>query len=139
MNANLMKIFAISAMLLAGACAFAQAPQLDEKALKEFREKLDQTVEDMEITFDLEDWQTFYVDSIFTYNFTQRRDELLELQSKKVTVEDAYARIDDKWMEATYQALHKVFNEKQWAKYLKTGAAKDKKARDKRAEKRNQQ
>ena len=37
--------------------------------------------------------------------------------------------------EQIYQAMHKVFNEEQWEKYLKSGAARDKKARDKRAAK----
>lgn len=133
-----MKFFAITTILFVSVCAFAQAPQLDEKAEKEFREKIEQSVEDMERTYDLEDWQTFYVDSILTYNSIHRRDELLELQASKVSVEDAYQRVDDKWMEATYQAFQKIFDEKQWNKYLKSGAAKDKKSRDKREEKRKQ-
>ena len=43
---------------------------------------------------------------------------------------------EDKWEEQIYTAMEKVLDEKQWAKYLKTGAAREKKARDKRAAKR---
>ena len=39
-------------------------------------------------------------------------------------------------MEQIYNAFSKVFDEDQWAKYLKQGAAREKKARDKRAAKR---
>ena len=42
-------------------------------------------------------------------------------------------------MEKNYNALHAILNEEQWTKYLKTGAARDKKARDKREAKRQQQ
>ena len=35
--------------------------------------------------------------------------------------------------------MHAILNETQWQKYLKQGAAKAKKARDKRAEKRENQ
>ena len=38
-------------------------------------------------------------------------------------------------MEQMYQALRKVFDDKQWTKYLKSGAARDKKMRDKRMKK----
>ena len=49
---------------------------------------------------------------------------------------DIYQTTQDKWAEQIYNALQKVFDEDQWAKYLKSGAARDKKARDKRAAKR---
>jgi hypothetical protein len=43
--------------------------------------------------------------------------------------------VQDKWLEAIYQSYLRILNENQKAKYLKSGAAKAKKARDKRAEK----
>ena len=49
---------------------------------------------------------------------------------------DVYQQVQDKWAEQIYVALQKVLDEKQWAKYLKNGAAREKKSRDKRAEKR---
>ena len=44
----------------------------------------------------------------------------------------AVARIHDKWMEKIDAAYKKIFNPEQWAAYLKSGAAKQQKARDKR-------
>ena len=41
-------------------------------------------------------------------------------------------------MEQMYQSFSKVFNEEQWDKYLKAGAQRDKRLRDKREAKRQQ-
>ena len=41
-------------------------------------------------------------------------------------------QVSDKWAEQIYNSLHKIMNEDQWSKYLKQGAARDKKTRDKR-------
>jgi len=136
-----MKKFAITALLLLPFCALAQTqqgPQDEAAALKKLQEAIDNQVERYADALDLEDWQVFYVDSIFTYNFTHRSDELKELSKAKVSNENAYYAVDDKWMEANYQALQKVFNEDQWARYLKMGALKEKKSRDKRAAKRGE-
>lgn len=131
-----MKKFAIAIMLLLPLCALAQVPQLkDEKAQKELREALDKEVERMTDNLALEVWQEFYVDSIFTHNYTMRYLELQDLNDKKVSNSDAYTAVSDKWMEANYQAIKKILDEEQWAKYEKLGAGRDKRARDKRAEK----
>ena len=45
---------------------------------------------------------------------------------------DIYTRTSDKWAENIYVAFRKVLNDNQWDKYLKNGAARDKKAREKR-------
>ena len=47
-------------------------------------------------------------------------------------------RVQDKWMEQMYQSYKKVFTEEQWNKYLKAGAQRDKRNRDKREAKRMQ-
>ena len=65
------------------------------------------------------------------------RVELKSLQAAKMSNADVYQQVQDKWAEQIYVALQKVLDEKQWAKYLKNGAAREKKARDKRAAKRN--
>ena len=86
---------------------------------------------------ELEDWQSFYVDSILTHDYDALRVELKSLQAAKMSNADVYQQVQDKWAEQIYVALQKVLDEKQWAKYLKNGAAREKKARDKRAAKRN--
>ena len=80
----------------------------------------------------LEYWQEFYVDSILTHNLSAMAEELAQLQQAKVENADLYLDVRDKWNEATDQALARVFDETQWKKYLKTGAGREKKARDKR-------
>ena len=135
MRYKAIKYFVICALSFLPFCAFAQQQSPEEEA-KQFREALDKTVDNYTDQFDLEIWQTFYVDSILTHDYEAMRDELKGLQAAKMSNSDAYTRVQDKWMEQMYVSLQKVFNEEQWAKYLKTGAARDKKARDKRAAKR---
>ena len=135
MRYKAIKYFAICVLSILPFCAFAQQ-QSEEEELKQFREAIDRTVDSYTDQFDLESWQTFYVDSILTHDYEAMREEIKGLQAAKMSSSDAYTRVQDKWAEQMYNSLQKVFNEEQWAKYLKTGAARDKKARDKRAAKR---
>ena len=136
MNYKAIKIFWIGALLLLPLWAGAQQPQSEEEELKQMREMIDRTVDNYTSLLDLEDWQTFYVDSILTHDYEAMRQELKDMRDAKMTNTDGYQRVQDKWAEQVYNAFQKVFNEEQWAKYLKTGAARDKKSRDKRAAKR---
>ena len=138
MRYRAIKIFGIAALLLLPfrAGAQQQQQQSEEEELKQMQEAIDRAVENYENTLDLEIWQTFYVDSILTHDYEAMRDELKDMQAAKLSNSDAYTRVQDKWMEQIYNSLQKVFNEEQWAKYLKSGAAREKKARDKRAAKR---
>ena len=117
--------------------ALAQQQQLTpEQEEKKIREGIEQMVLRYEESLDLEIWQTFYVDSILTHNYAAMADETKQLAQNRVENYDLYIMITDKWEEKTYDAFHKILSEDQWTKYLKTGAARAKKARDKRAEKR---
>ena len=136
MNYKAIIIFWIGALLLLPLWAGAQQPQTEEEELKQMREMIDRTVDNYTSLLDLEDWQTFYVDSILTHDYEAMRQELKDMRDAKMTNTDGYQRVQDKWAEQVYNAFQKVFNEEQWAKYLKTGAARDKKSRDKRAAKR---
>ncbi len=137
MKYKAIKIFGIAAMLLLPFQAGAQQAQGAEEEIKQMREAIDQTVENYERILELEDWQSFYVDSILTHDYDALRVELKSLQAAKMSNADVYQQVQDKWAEQVYVALQKVLDEKQWAKYLKNGAAREKKARDKRAAKRN--
>ena len=135
MRYKAIKYFAICVLSLLPLCAAAQ--QQDEATeLKQLHEAIEQKVDTYTTQLDLEIWQTFYVDSILTHDYEAMRDELKVLQSAKMSNADAYAQVQDKWNEQMYNSMQKVLDEDQWAKYLKTGAARDKKARDKRAAKR---
>ena len=136
MGYKAIKFFGIAALLLLPFLAGAQQPQSEEEELKQLREVIDKTVAAYETQLRLEDWQTFYVDSILTHDYDALRLELKALREAKVSNVDIYQTTQDKWAEQIYNALQKVFDEDQWAKYLKSGAARDKKARGKRAAKR---
>ena len=133
------KFFGITALLLLPLWVGAQQPQEDEaKELKDLYVAIEEQVDNYTNQLDLEVWQTFYLDSILTHDYMAMRDELKGLRDAKMTNVDLYQTVRDKWNEQIYNSLEKVFNEEQWARYLKSGAARDKKARDKRAAKRKQ-
>ena len=136
MRYKAIKFFWITTLLLLPLWAVAQQPQSEEEELKQMREAIDATVENYEKLLDLEIWQTFYVDSILTHDYDMLRRELKDLRDAKISNTDAYQRVQDRWAEQIYVSLEKVFNDEQWQKYLKSGAARDKKSRDKRAAKR---
>lgn len=123
-------------LLLLPLCVFAQEQKTPEQQEKEFREAIEKEVDRYADNLDLDDWQIFYVDSILTHDYTAMQREMMELSSAKVSNSDIYYIAQDKWMENIYNSFKKIFTEEQWAKYLKSGALRDKKARDKRAEKR---
>ena len=120
--------------LLALVClpASAQSGQKKEDKEKKRDEVIQNQVSNLENSLKLETWQTFYVDSILNHDYRAMQDELDNLSSAKVSNTDIYIRTQDKWNEQIYQALSKVMNEAQWNKYLKMGAAREKKFRDKR-------
>lgn len=131
-----MKIFGILLLSLLTLSASAQQQGQSEqdkiKEEKQLREYIDKNVEQTGINLGLEDWQLFYVDSILTHDVTAMTAEIKQLQASKVSNSAVYEQVQDKWLEAIYQAMGKVLNEDQWNKYLKQGAAREKKARDKR-------
>lgn len=128
-------------MLLVPGVALAQqqAPQTPEQREKQMYENIQKQVDNMAESLDLEDWQIFYADSILTTNFGALAKEFEDLGKNKVSDPEVYSRLQDACMEKNYNAFRRILNEQQWAKYLKTGAARDKKARDKREAKRQQQ
>jgi len=133
-----MKFLGIIVSLLLPLCAMAQQSVSDaEKEAKQMRTAIDAQIESLTRSLDLEDWQVFYADSIMTHDYAAMSDELKMLRDSKVSNTDAYQRTMDKWFEQMYQSLHKVLSDSQWEKYRKSGAARDKKARDKREAKRN--
>lgn len=126
-------------LLLAGFSAAAQEQLTPEQREKQLYENIQKQVDDLTQSLKLEDWQVFYLDSILVNNFTAMSAEFEDMSKNRVSSQDLYIYIQDKWMEENYNAIHKILDDNQWQKYLKQGAAKAKKARDKRAEKRENQ
>ena len=130
------KLFVTVAFLLLPMCVFAQRTQYDKEEQKKLDEAIDKQVEHYTEFLDLEDWQSFYVDSILRHDMYALRDEVMDLSDAKVSNPDLYFVAQDKWHEKIYNSFRKVLDDEQWAKYLKAGAEREKKARDKRAAKR---
>lgn len=80
----------------------------------------------------LEYWQVFYVDSTLQHDYAAWQEEVKKLQSARVDNYDLYTITSDKWMEQIDKTYKKLFTPQQWAAYLKSGAAKQQKAREKR-------
>ena len=127
----LIALFSLSATVMAQ----SQQPQTPEEQEKQLLEFIDNEVQRLSGALKLEYWQEFYVDSTLVHDYHAMQDEIKELQAAKVSNYDLYTAIQDKWQEQIYNSYHRFFNEEQWKKYLKTGAAREKKARDKRREK----
>ena len=81
---------------------------------------------------ELEDWQVFYVDSTLKHDYPAMIAEYEKLRSSKITNTGMYQAVQDKWMDQIDQTYKRIFTPEQWAAYLKSGAAKMQKAREKR-------
>ena len=135
-----MKILRIAAIAAIMALALPLAAQelTAEQQEKALYEMIQTQINNMEKALDLEDWQIFYVDSILTHDYRAMQAELIGLRNSKISSQDRYYRVQDKWNEQIYNAIHGVLDEPQWQKYLKSGAAREKKNRDKRAAKKGE-
>lgn len=122
----------VPAFLLIGTLTAAQSQQQDPPDFLEIAEK---EADRLEGLLDLEDWQTFYVDSTLKHDYVAMNDEIMALQKTKVSNVDLYIKVQDKWVDTIEASYRKIFNDEQWEAYLKSGAGKAQKARAKRREK----
>ena len=130
----LLAIVALMTMFSLSAAAQEQTAE-EIKAEKELYESIEKEVDRLASQLDLDDAQIFYVDSILVHDYKAMQAELKDLSNKKVSNADIYYDVQYKWLDKIYYAYQKIFDEDQWAKYLKNGAERDKKARDKKREK----
>ncbi len=125
-----LKIFLsiISLLVFAGVSSYAQ--QNEEQP--DIYEQAEMEADRLQRLLDLEDWQVFYVDSTLKHDFPAMMAEYENLKKSKVDNSSMYVAVRDKWMEQIDATYKRIFNEEQWTAYLKSGAAKAQKARDKR-------
>ena len=128
---NLVAILSVfvSAVSLSSVCCMAQSqpeepPTVTEMAAAE--------AERLERLLDLEYWQVFYVDSTLQHDYQAMQDEYTALRDAKVSNMSMYIAVQYKWMEKIDSTYRKYFTPQQWKAYLKSGAAKMQKAREKR-------
>jgi len=136
-----MKIY-LSLYVLAGlslsvfaASAQNQPPQTPQEQEKQLIEYIDKEVQRLSDLLKLEYWQEFYVDSTLTHDLRARMEEIQALQKAKVENPDLYVAMSDKWMEQIDRSYKRFFTEEQWNKYMKSGADRARRAREKRKEK----
>lgn len=127
-------LYIILSMLIFGSVnAFAQ--EQEEQKVQTPEEMAAKEADRLGDLLKLEYWQVFYVDSTLQHDFTALQDEMNKLQSARVENYDLYMSVRDKWFEQIDNTYKKIFTPEQWTLYLKTGAAKNIKAREKRKEK----
>ena len=130
-----MKLFIVTAFLFLG--SFLASAQ--EQKQPDIYQQAETEADRLQKLLDLEDWQVFYVDSTLKHDWPAMIAEYDDLRMKKVSNSSMYQAVQDKWMEQIDKTYEKIFNPEQWAAYLKTGAAKLQKAREKRKAKAAQQ
>ena len=123
-----MKLFIMTVCLFLG--SFAASAQ--EQKQPDIYEQAEAEADRLQRLLDLEDWQVFYVDSTLKHDYPAMIAEYDKLRNSKVSNSSMYLAVQDKWMEQIDNTYKKIFNPKQWAAYLKSGAAKMQKAREKR-------
>ena len=114
----------LSAVFSVQASAQQEGPDIYQRAEEE--------ADRLQRVLDLEDWQVFYVDSTLKHDLSAIMSEYEKLRASKVSNVSMYQAVQDKWMEKTDETYRRIFTDEQWAAYLKSGAAKTIKAREKR-------
>lgn len=122
---------------LIGVFAGAQENKTPEEREKELYESIQKQVDRLAEQLNLTGGQIFYVDSILTHDYNAMVKELNDMSTARVSNGSLYEAVQDKWAERIYQAFEKLFTQEQWQEYLKSGASREKKLRDKRAAKLN--
>lgn len=112
-------------------CAFSLFAQ-EGPARPDPEEVAERECERLESLLNLEDWQVFYVDSTLRNDLSGMFAELEKMQRSRIENTDIYMSVQDKWMEMTQNSYKKIFNEEQWAAYLRSGGARIIKDREKR-------
>ena len=128
-----MKALLLPVLMLAGVLAVSvEASAQEQQKQPDVYEQAETEADRLQRVLDLEDWQVFYVDSTLKHDFPAMMAEYDKLRAAKVSNTSMYQSVQDKWMEQIDATYKKIFNPQQWAAYLKSGAAKAQKAREKR-------
>ena len=127
MKFRLICICAVMLFAFYSPCTYAQQPQQPD-----IYEQIENEADRLQRMLDLEDWQVFYVDSTLKHDFPAMQAEMQKLSEAKVANRDMYIKVQDRWMDQIDATYQRIFTEEQWAAYLKQGAGKAQKAREKR-------
>ncbi|MBR5274822.1 MAG: hypothetical protein IKU33_06230 [Bacteroidales bacterium] len=121
------RVLAALLMIFMGFEAYAQ-----QQNQPDILEQAEMEADRLQRLLDLEDWQTFYIDSTLKHDYSAMLAEYEQLQKAKVSNSAMYLAVQDKWRDKMDEAFRRFLNDEQWDAYLKTGAGKAQKARAKR-------
>ena len=119
-------VFVLSFLSLSSNVSAQEQQQMD------IFERAEEEADRLQRMLDLEDWQVFYVDSTLKHDYPAMMADYEKLQLSKVANVSLYQSVQDKWMDKIDQTYKRIFSEEQWITYLKSGAGKAQKAREKR-------
>lgn len=122
----------ILSLMVSGFEASAQQQKQDGP---DIYEQAEAEADRLQRILDLDDWQVFYVDSTLKHDYPAMMAEFDELRASKVSNTDIFQGVQDKWWDRIDASYKRIFTEEQWKAYLKTGAGKAQKAREKRRSK----
>lgn len=117
------------------ACVFCVSANAQQQKQPDVYEQAEAEADRLQRVLDLEDWQVFYVDSTLKHDLPAMMAEYEQLKASKVENVSIYQSVQDKWMDKVDATYKRIFTEAQWKVYLKQGASKAQKARDKRRQK----
>ena len=113
-------------------CSCVNASAQTQEKQPDIYEQAEMEADRLQKVLDLEDWQVFYVDSTLKHDIPAMMAEIDKLRNSKVSNNMLYQSVQDKWWDQIDATYKRIFNPQQWAAYLKSGAAKAQKAREKR-------
>ena len=131
----------LKVLMMASAAMFmllalqGEASAQQQQDAPDIYEQAEMEADRLQRILDLEDWQTFYVDSTLKHDLPAMIAESEQLRAAKVANTSMYQEVRDKWWDQIDATYKKIFTQDQWALYLKQGAGKAQKARAKRREK----
>ena len=131
MKSKVYMIAVAAFFIVMATCGEAFAQQQQQEAPDIF-EQAEMEADRLQRVLELEDWQTFYVDSTLKHDFPAMMAEYEQLRKSKVTNTSLYQDVRDKWLDQIDATYKRIFTEEQWAAYLKQGAGKAQKTREKR-------
>lgn len=132
-----LKLTVLSSFALLVSMIFCAGASAQQKEGPDIFQQAEDEADRLQKVLDLEDWQVFYVDSTLKHDYPAMMADYEKLQSSKVTNTSLYQSVQDKWMDQIDATYKRIFTDEQWKAYLKSGAAKLIKAREKRKAKGN--
>ena len=124
------KTYIALALIALSAMFFSSQAWAQQQQGQDVYQRAEEEADRLADLLDLDDWQTFYVDSTLKHDLPAIMEEFNKLSESRVINSDLYQTVQDKWFDQIDATYKKIFTEEQWAAYLKTSGGKAYKARE---------